>query len=128
MPALFFCVIFLSLFRRFYSPILIYNIIAMKQLLKTAYAELKKLESVKSPTWETFERIAILSACIKYFEGDICSNANTLSEAVDELRDSYGDTKALDILTRVLADFKSDIDCVNPFLSNVLINKIKGDN
>ena len=113
MPALFFCVIFLSLFRRFYSPILIYNIIAMKQLLKTAYAELKKLESVKSPTWETFERIAILSACIKYFEGDICSNANTLSEAVDELRDSYGDTKALDILTRVLADFKSDIDCVS---------------
>ena len=88
MPALFFCVIFLSLFRRFYSPILIYNIIAMKQLLKTAYAELKKLESVKSPTWETFERIAILSACIKYFEGDICSNANTLTaekEACDKL-------------------------------------------
>lgn len=125
MPASFF-VIFAALIRHFCEEKMRYNIDEMKQLLKTAYAELKKLESVKSPTWETFERIAILSACIKYFEGDICSNANTLSEAVDELRDSYGDTKALDILTRVLADFKSDIDCVSPFLSNILIDKIKG--
>lgn len=99
----------------------------MKKLLNIAYSELQKLEE-KTPTWETFEQIAIMASCVDFFERSIRFESNTLTETIDEMREVYGDSKTLDIITRILADFKSDMDCISPYLANTLINKLKEGN
>lgn len=100
----------------------------MKKLLNIAQKELQKLETETSPTWETFENIAVMAACVDFFEREIRLDSNTLTETIDSLREMYGDSKALDIITRILADFKSDMDCISPYLANTLINKLKEGN
>lgn len=99
----------------------------MKKLLNIAYSELQKLEE-QPPTWETFEQIAVLASCVDFFERSTRLESNTLTDVVDELRELYGDSKTLDIITRILTDFKSDMDCISPYLANTLINKLKEGN
>lgn len=99
----------------------------MKKLLNIAYSELQKLEE-QSPTWETFEQIAIMSCCVDFFERTVRFESNTFTDTIDEMREIYGDSKTLDIITRILADFKSDMDCISPYLANTLINKLKEGN
>lgn len=90
-----------------------------------AHRELLKLENKAQPTWDDFARIADLTTIIEYYEKDMCLDVNDMTEAVETLRDYYGDSRTLEILERILSEFKRDIDCVSPHITSCLIEKIK---
>ena len=93
--------------------------------MNIAHRELLKLENKNPPTWDDFARIADLTAIIEFYEKDMCIEANDLTEAVETMRDFYGDSKTLEIVEKVLSEFKRDIDCVSPHITSCLIEKIK---
>lgn len=98
---------------------------AQKSILNIAHKQLHELERISKPTWQDFEQMSYAISIIKYYEQDMCIDTNDLSEAIETMRTYYGDTKTLDIIERVLLDFKKDIDCVSPHIANCLIEKIK---
>lgn len=90
-----------------------------------ATKELRKLENVQNPTWETFEKIAVLYNASKYFEEISHVDIDNLDEGIEKLREYYGAEKTLDIVSRVLMDFRKDLDMIAPHLGNALENKLK---
>lgn len=96
----------------------------MNKLLDTAHKELKKLIQ-STPTWENYNKIATLYVSIKCIEEKICITTGGIGTLLEDMRDSFGDERTLDVISSVLADFKKDIDVVSPHLSVCLINKIK---
>lgn len=96
-----------------------------KRLLTIATKELRKLENVQNPTWETFEKIAVLYNASKYFEEISHVDIDNLDEGIEKLREYYGAEKTLDIVSRVLMDFRKDLDMIAPHLGNALENKLK---
>lgn len=96
-----------------------------KRLLNIANKELRKLESVQNPTWDTFEKISMLYGATKYLESIMEIEINNLDDGIEKLREYYGADKALDIVSRVLTDFKNDLNMIAPHLCFVLENKIK---
>ena len=97
----------------------------MKKLLDTAYKKLRELEKETAPTWETYEKISVLYLSIQCLESHVKIDAGELGELLTDMRESFGDTRTLDILASVLCAFKKDIDVVSPHLSTCLVNKIK---
>lgn len=97
----------------------------MNKLLDTAYKKLRELEKETAPTWETYEKISMLYSSIKCLESHVKIEASELGELLTDMRDSFGDERALDILSSVLCAFKNDIDIVSPHLATCLMNKIK---
>lgn len=96
-----------------------------KRLLNIANKELRKLESVQNPTWETFEKMAMLYGATKYLEEIIDVEIKGFDDGIEKLREYYGAEKTLDIVSRVITDFKKDLDMIAPHLSRVLENKLK---
>lgn len=96
-----------------------------KRLLNIANKELLKLENVQNPTWETFEKMAVLYSATKYLEEIMEVDIENLDEGIEKLREYYGADKTLDIVSRVLLDFRKDLDMIAPHLGNVLENKFK---
>lgn len=96
----------------------------MNKLLETAHKELRKLLQ-STPTWDNYEKIGMLYTSIQCLEKNICVSSGEIGELIYDMRDNFGDTRTLDVLADVLADFKKDMDCISPHLSVCLINKIK---
>lgn len=96
----------------------------MNKLLETAYRKLRELET-ETPTWETYEKISTLFISIQALEHSVKIDAGEIGELLSDMRESFGDTRTLDIVSVAICDFKKDIDIVSPHLANCLVNKIK---
>lgn len=96
----------------------------MNKLLETAYRKLRELESA-TPTWETYEKISTLFISIQALEKSVKIDASEIGELLSDMRESFGDTRTLDIIAGAICSFKKDIDVVSPHLANCFVNKIK---
>ena len=98
----------------------------MKKIFEIAYNELKKLEDIQNPSWETYEHFASLITVIRHFEEEHINIQETeLSKLIEEIKDNYGCVKTLEILTASIVEFQKDIDCVSPHLTQCLIKRLK---
>lgn len=110
--------------RQFLPSFLLYNEI-MKSIIDTAYQKLNELTKTGVPSWETYARIADLSASLKYLLSQQDMSSGEITTLIHDMRNSFGDEKTLDVLTVTLADFKNDLDCVSPQLINCFLKKLK---
>lgn len=108
-----------------FRAFLLYILSMEKKLLNIANKELQKLESVQNPTWETFEKMAMLYCAKKYLEEIIEIDIEDIGDGIEKLREYYGAERTLDIVSLVLREFRKDLDMIAPHLGNVLENKFK---
>ena len=98
----------------------------MKKLVEVANEELKKLLETDKPTWDTYSKIADLTASIQYMCGITMKDCNgSFSDTITTIRESFGDGKTLDIIIATLSSFADDLNCISPHLVNCLVKKLK---
>jgi hypothetical protein len=60
-----------------------------------------------------------------YLEKDVEYHESEIDKVIDEVVENVGEKKAIEVLKKILTEFKNDIDRVSPHISNCLMNKIK---
>lgn len=97
----------------------------MKKLLSIAHKQLKLLEKVEEPTWETYAQMANLVVCIDYMQRSFCTGKGEATEIVTDLRENIGDERAIEIVTEAVNAFSNDLNVVSPHLGKCFVNKLK---
>lgn len=97
----------------------------MKKLLNIAYKQLKLLEKVQEPTWETYAQMADLVTCIDYMQRSFCTEKGETTEIIADLRENIGEQKTIEIITDVVNEFSNDLNVVSPHLAKCFVNKLK---
>jgi len=97
----------------------------MKKLLSIAYKQLKLLEKVEEPTWETYSQMADLITCIDYMQRSFCTEKGEVVEIVTDLKENVGEQRALEIVEETINEFSNDLNVISPHLSRCLVNKLK---
>lgn len=101
-----------------------YNL-SMKKLLSIACKQLKLLEKVEEPTWETYAQMADLIACIGYMQRSFCTEKGETTEIIADLRENVGEQRAIEIVTDAVSEFCNDLNVISPHLAKCFVNKLK---